>query len=215
MSIIVSKKLILYHEAIERMQSIVENIAQNKSKDIAWLLEHHSIYTAGYTNYNKWINRYGHMINDIPLIETARGGQITYHGPGQRICYFMIDLRRKYYEIDLRKFLDDIHQVIIDVLAEFGIGGIKDSTYPGVWVKSSTGINKIAAIGIRIKKGVSYHGVALNVNTDMRFFQLITPCGIDEKDRGVTSLSAILNKEIQIEEIDHIFIKHISKFVKA
>jgi lipoyl(octanoyl) transferase len=175
MSIIINQEFILYDEAVKIMQSIVENIAQHRNKDVVWLLEHHSIYTSGYMTYNSWVNRYGHFISGIPLIATERGGQITYHGPGQRICYFMMDLRRKYGEINLRKFLDDIHQVIIDVLAEFGVDGIKDPIYPGIWVKSSASMNKIAAVGIRIRKGVSYHGVALNINTELSFFHLIKP----------------------------------------
>lgn len=210
MSIICSKNLILYSEAVNKMKLIVDDIALNKSEDVIWLLEHYSIYTSGYTTYNDWFNKYGDMINGIPLIETERGGQITYHGPGQRVCYFMIDLRRKYHEINLKKFLDDIHNIIINAIAEFGIIGIKDPIYPGIWVKCGSAMNKIAAIGIRISKGISYHGVALNVNTDLKFFQSITPCGIDEKNRGVTSLKAILKKEMQLEIIDQLLIKYIS-----
>ena len=214
MSIIINRYIISYDEAVKKMQSIIEDISQNKSEDVVWLLEHNSIYTSGYITYNSWVNKYGHLIDGIPLVETERGGQITYHGPGQRVCYFMIDLRRKYGKIDLRKFLDDIQQIIIDVLGEFGIDAFKDPAYPGVWVKSGTIMNKIAAIGIRVRKGISYHGVALNVNTELSFFQLITPCGIDFKDRGVTSLSAILEREIQFEQVDQQLIKHLSRIMK-
>jgi len=210
MSIIVSQNLILYNKAVDQMKAMVNDIAQNRSGDMIWLLEHYPIYTSGYITYNNWVSKYGDMINGIPLVESERGGQITYHGPGQRVCYFIIDLKRRYHRIDLRKFLDDISQIIINVLAEFDIDGIKDPIYPGIWVKCGNSINKIAAIGIRVSKGISYHGIALNVNTNLSPFQYITPCGIDKQDRGVTSIKEIFDKEIQFEEIDQVLIKYIS-----
>lgn len=202
MSIILDEKPVLYKKSIRQMQSIVANIAQGLTKDTAWLLEHHHIYSAGYTTYNNWIKKYGKRINGIPLIETERGGQITYHGPGQRVCYIMIDLKKFYGEINLSKFLFDIHQLIICIIKDYGIIGIRDSNYPGIWVKKEEKLNKIAAIGIKIRKGVSYHGVALNVNTDLNYFKLITPCGIDESDRGVTSIAEAIGKKIKLEDVD-------------
>ena len=214
MELIICEKPILYSDAIKEMQSIVEKISLGVSKDMLWTLEHHPIYTAGYTTYSSWINKYGSEIDGIPLVETGRGGQITYHGPGQRVIYFMINLKKRYGQIDLRKFLNDIHQLIIDVLAEFGVIGIKDPQYPGVWVRDGTKLNKIAAIGIRVSKGVSYHGIAVNINPDLRFFNLIEPCGISDNDRGVTSLTAILGRKVALSEFDHHLLSHIDKMFK-
>jgi lipoyl(octanoyl) transferase len=209
MSIIVDVKPVLYKKSIRKMQSIVANIAQEVTKDTAWLLEHHHIYTSGYTTYSDWMNKYGRKINGIPLVETERGGQITYHGPGQRVCYVMIDLKKFYGVIDLSKFLFDIHQLIISVLGDFGIVGVKDPDYPGVWVKKEGRLNKIAAVGIKIRRGVSYHGIALNINTDLSYFDLIVPCGIYENNRGVTSIAETLGKEIKLKDIDISIMKYL------
>lgn len=201
-SIIIENQPVPYNEAIYKMQRIVDEVMVDKCNDTVWLLEHFPIYTAGYTTFNDWIDKYGRFINGIELIETGRGGKITFHGPGQRICYLIIDLKKIYGIIDLTSFLSDIHQLIIEVLSEFKIEGLRDKNYPGVWVRDGDILKKIAAIGIKVSKGVSYHGFALNVNTDMRFFDLIEPCGISDTSRGVTSISNILGFKIPFCLVD-------------
>jgi len=211
MAIIIDLQPLVYMSSIKIMEDIVDGIVKGKNTSTIWLLEHMPVYTVGYTTYSSWVDRYSNNINGVPLIETERGGQITYHGPGQRVCYCMIDLRKLYGIVDLKKFLTDIHRVIIGVLSELGIEGVEDQKYPGVWVKEGNKSNKIAAVGIKIRKGVSYHGFALNVNTDLSFFNFIEPCGINERDRGVTSIKQILGREIPLSIIDI----NIIKYVKA
>ncbi len=202
LSIIMDNQPITYKDAIYKMQCIVAEISENKHNNTVWLLEHAPIYTSGYTTFHNWVEKYGYNINGVELVESERGGQITFHGPGQRICYLMVNLKSIYGSLDLSSFLSDIHQLIIDVLVDFNIEGIRDKQYPGVWVKSGKMLKKIAAIGIKIKKSVSYHGFALNVNTDMRFFNFIEPCGISETSRGVTSIYEILKTDIKMENVD-------------
>jgi lipoyl(octanoyl) transferase len=214
MSIIIDSQRIDYEYAIQTMENIVDKIIKGGAKDTIWLIEHIPIYTIGYTTYSEWIDRYGTSINNIPLVESSRGGQITYHGPGQRVCYCMIDLNRLYGSLDLRRFLNDIHRLIIDVLADFKIMGFKDDSYEGVWVKEGNVSNKIAAIGIKVRKGVTYHGFALNVNTDISNFDLIEPCGIKKEYGGVTSLSKVLGEIVEVEAVDLSIVRHLGRIFK-
>ena len=200
MKFIRTNEAIDYDEAVARMNKIVDEIIVGSCEDTVWFLEHLPIYTVGYTTYENFLCKYGSTINDIPIIQSERGGKITFHGPGQRICYIMLNVRRLYEKIDLRQFLNEIHHAIIVSLKKFDINGVKDPQYPGVWVEK----NKIAAIGMKIRKGVSYHGLAINVNNDLRPFKLIEPCGILEPDRGVTSMKKILKKFVEISDFDDI-----------
>ena len=120
----------------------------------------------------------------------------------------MINLKKFYGEIDLSKFLFDVHDLIIKVLEDFGVVGVKDPNYPGIWVKNEGKLNKIAAVGIKIRKGVSYHGFALNINTDLSYFNFIIPCGIYDSKRGITSIADIIGKEVKPQDIDISIIKY-------
>lgn len=218
MHIIQSLVPIQYEDALMKMHSIVNDIIHHRSSNVIWFLEHNAIYTAGYTTYNEWKKLYGEQIicngQSIPLIQTERGGKITFHGPGQRVCYLMVNLKEAYNELNLSKFLNYIHELIIQTLREFGIHGIRDKVYPGVWIEEKNSLKKIAAIGIKIRRGISYHGFALNINTDMNFFDVITPCGINDINRGVTSMASILNTQLFLSEVDVVMQKKIKNAKK-
>jgi len=169
-------------KTIYKMNRIDVDINKNKKNDLIWLLEHKEIYTAG-TNYKE-----EEILNkDIKLIKTNRGGKITYHGPGQLICYFVIDLKQR--KKDIRKFITLIEKTIIESLSEFNINSFGDPKNVGIWVKDETDIKKVAAIGVRVSKWIAYHGFAININNDLTKYQKIIPCGI--LDKGVTNLKSI------------------------
>ena len=195
-----SIKPIKYVNAIEFLEERLKGINDNKKSDLIWILEHEEIYTAG-TSYkeNEILN------DDINLIKTNRGGKITYHGPGQLICYFVIDLKKR--QKDIRKFINLIEKTIIESLAEFNIKSYGDSKNIGIWTGSNTNIKKIAAIGVRVSKWIAYHGFAININNDLSKYQNIIPCGIT--DKGVTNLKEISKQNYS--NLDNVIIKNFTK----
>ena len=181
-----SIKPIKYEEAIKFLEKRLVDINNNKKDNLIWILEHEEIYTAG-TSYNE-----DELLNkDIKLIKTNRGGKITYHGPGQLICYFVIDLKKRHK--DIRKFITLIEKTIIESLLKFDINSFGDPKNIGIWVNKKTKIKKIAAIGVRVSKWIAYHGFAINITNDLKKYQNIIPCGI--KDKGVTNLKEIKNQK--------------------
>ena len=171
-----------YDIAIKILEERLLDINNNKKSDLIWLLEHEEIYTAG-NNYKE-----EEILNkEINIIKTNRGGKITYHGPGQLICYFVIDLKQR--KKDIRKFITLIEKTIIESLSEFNINSFGDPKNVGIWVKDETDIKKVAAIGVRVSKWIAYHGFAININNDLTKYQKIIPCGI--LDKGVTNLKSI------------------------
>ena len=181
-----SIKPVKYEVAIKQLEDRLLAINNNKKSDLIWLLEHEAIYTAG-TNYKE-----EEILNkDINLIKSNRGGKITHHGPGQLICYFVIDLKRR--KKDIRKFITLIEKTIIESLFEFNIKSFGDPKNIGIWIKDKTGIKKVAAIGIRVSKWIAYHGFAINISNDLTKYQDIIPCGI--LDKGVTKLKEIDNQD--------------------
>ena len=180
-----SIKPVKYKTAIDFLEARLKNINENKENDLIWLLEHDEIYTAG-TSYSK-----NEILNkSINLIKTNRGGKITYHGPGQIICYFVIDLKKR--KKDIRKFITIIEKTIIESLLEFGINAFGDPKNIGIWIEDKKKIKKIAAIGIRVSKWIAYHGFAINVSNDLKKYNNIVPCGITDKD--VTNLKKIFDQ---------------------
>ena len=177
-----SKNPIKYKDAIEFMEHRLLNLSENKSNELIWTLEHEEIYTAG-KNYseNEIIDK------SIKVIKTNRGGKITYHGPGQLICYFVIDLKKR--KKDIRKFISVIEKTIIDTLKLYGIETFADKNNIGIWYNDNSNIKKIAAIGIRISKWIAYHGFSININNNLEKYKSIIPCGV--KNRSVTSLMEI------------------------
>ncbi len=181
-----SKKPVNYNKAITYLENRVADIDNNKSNELIWILEHPSIFTAGKSYKSSDI-----IDKSINLIKTSRGGKITWHGPGQLICYLAIDLNKR--EKDIRKFLSVIENTIIDTLHYFNIDSKSDRENIGIWVKSEKKIKKIAAIGIRVKKWIAYHGFSLNVNNNLSEYKKIIPCGI--KDREVANLKEIKDQD--------------------
>ena len=161
------------------------DIHNNKKNDLIWLLEHDEVYTAG-SSYKE-----DELLNKkIKLTKTNRGGKITYHGPGQLICYFVIDLKQR--KKDIRKFITLIEKTIIESLSEFNIESFGDPKNIGIWVNDKTDIKKVAAIGVRVSKWIAYHGFAININNDLSKYLNIIPCGI--RDKGITNLKNINNQ---------------------
>ena len=180
-----SIKPVKYNLAIKLLEERLLDININKKGDLIWILEHEEIYTAG-TSYKE-----SEILNkDINLVKTNRGGKITYHGPGQLICYFVIDLKQR--QKDIRKFITIIEKTIIETLSEFNIKSFGDPKNIGIWVTDKNEIKKVAAIGIRISKWIAYHGFAINVNNNLSKYQNIIPCGI--RDKGVTNLKNVLDQ---------------------
>ena len=180
-----SIKPVKYEIAIKLLEERLLDIKDNKKSDLIWLLEHEEIYTAG-TSYKE-----EEILNkDINLVKTNRGGKITYHGPGQLICYFAINLNKR--QKDIRKFITIIERTIIESLSEFNIKSYGDPKNIGIWVKDKNDIKKVAAIGVRVSKWIAYHGFAINIDNDLLKYQNIIPCGIS--DKGVTNLKNINNQ---------------------
>jgi len=184
-----SIKPVKYDVAVKLLEERLLDINNNKKNDLIWLLEHEEIYTAG-TNYKE-----EEILNkDINLIKTNRGGKITYHGPGQLICYFVIDLKQR--KKDIRKFITLIEKTIIESLSEFNIKSFGDPKNIGIWVNDKSNIKKVAAIGVRVSKWIAYHGFAINISNDLEKYQNIIPCGI--LDKGVTNLKSINDQNYNI-----------------
>ena len=195
-----SIKPVEYKDAINFLEKRLVQINQKKATDLIWILEHPSIYTAG-TSYNE--NEI--LDKSINVVKTNRGGKITYHGPGQTICYFVIDLNRR--KKDIRKFTATIENIIIQTLKEYQINSFNDRDNIGIWVNHKNKIKKIAAIGIRVSRWIAYHGFAINVNNNLENYNKIIPCGI--KNKSVSSLKLI--KDQNYDELNN---KIINNFVK-
>ena len=184
MSIEIKKSIkpVNYLDAISFLEKRVEKIIKKQEKELIWILEHPSIFTAG-TSYNEK----DIIDKKIDIIKTSRGGKITWHGPGQLIFYLVIDLNNR--KKDIRKFVHIIEKSIIESLKEIGVKSQSDRKNIGIWVNSNKKEKKIAAIGIKVKKWIAYHGFSLNIDNDLSNYKKIIPCGI--KDKGVTSLKEL------------------------
>ena len=180
-----SIKPINYFDAINLLEKRLESLHNNIDKELIWTLEHNEIFTAG-TSFNESEI----LDNSIELIKTNRGGKITCHAPGQLVCYFVLDLRKKK---DIRKFISCIEKTIIETLKEYKIETFSDKDNIGIWHKKNNSINKVAAIGVRVKKWIAYHGFAININNNLEQYKKIIPCGIT--DKGVTNLIKINNND--------------------
>ena len=180
-----SIKPVNYFDAINILESRLKDLYENNEQELIWTLEHNEVFTAG-TSYkeNEVIDK------SIKILETNRGGKITYHGPGQLICYFVLYLRKKK---DIRKFITTIEKTIIQTLKFYKIETFPDKDNIGIWYKYNNEVKKIAAIGIRVSKWIAYHGFAININNDLENYKKIIPCGIS--DKGVTNLKNILDQD--------------------
>ena len=181
-----SEKPVIYEDAKKMMEERLLNVDQNKSNELIWTLEHPDIYTAG-TSYNES----DILDKSIKILKTNRGGKITYHGPGQLICYFVIDLKKR--KKDIRNFITIIEKTIIDTLQFFNIKTFSDKENIGIWYKDNEQTKKVAAIGVRISKWIAYHGFSININNNLDKYKVIIPCGI--KDKGITNLKQIKDQD--------------------
>ena len=180
-----SIKPINYFDAINLLEKRLEDLHKYKDKELIWILEHNEIFTAG-TSYkeNEILDK------SIKFIKTNRGGKITYHGPGQLIFYMVLDLRKRGKNI--RKLINTIEKSIIETLYEFEVNTFPDRKNIGIWFKNKNNIEKVAAIGLKVKKWIAYHGFAINVSNNIKNYEKIIPCGIS--DRKVTNLNKIKKK---------------------
>lgn len=176
----ISDSLVPYDEALTLMEARAAAIREGSANELVWLLEHPPLYTAGTSAKSEDLV----TPDKFPVYEAGRGGQYTYHGPGQRIAYVMLDLKKR--GSDIRVFVQDLEHWVIDVLAQYQIKGEIREGRVGVWVARGSREDKIAAIGVRVRKWVSFHGISINVEPDLKHYEGIIPCGISE--HGVTSL---------------------------
>jgi lipoyl(octanoyl) transferase len=189
----VSNEPVAYPDAVEFMERRVAAIHAQQAPEAVWLLEHPALYTAGTSaDAAELVDPMG-----LPVYRTGRGGRYTYHGPGQRIAYVMLDLKGR--GGDLREFISGLETWLIATLADFGVAGEVRADRVGVWVRRQGREDKIAAIGVRVRRWVSYHGISLNVAPDLDHFKGIVPCGI--RDHGVTSLKA-LGVDVSMADVD-------------
>ena len=189
----ISKDLVGYDFAISEMEKRVLEIKRNSAKELVWLLEHEPIYTGGTSAKKEDLKN-----DNLETRSSGRGGQWTWHGPGQRVIYLMLNLRNR--QQDVKAYVYALEEFLILTLYEFSINGTRVNNKPGVWVKNNNNqYDKICALGIRISSWVTFHGVSINVNPDLDVFKNIVPCGVT--DGGITSLHA-LGKNITLGDLD-------------
>ena len=196
----ISKKPVDYSKAVIFMEKRLDKIREGKARELIWILEHNDIYTAGSRSKKSEI-----LDKKIKVIKTNRGGKITWHGKGQLICYFVINLNRR--NKDIRKFVTNIEKSIINTLKEFKIKSFSDRQDIGIWIKIEGNIKKIAAIGIRVKKWIAYHGFSINIDNDLKKYNKIIPCGI--KNKAITNLESI--KKNKYANLKKILLKNLIK----
>jgi lipoyl(octanoyl) transferase len=194
----ISDQPVPYPEAVSFMEARAAAIAAGEASELVWLLEHPPLYTLGTSGKADDLRDVG-----LPLFATGRGGQVTYHGPGQRIAYVMLDLKRR--RPDVRAYVASLEQWIIRTLSAFNVRGERREDRVGVWVrrpdKGAGHEDKIAAIGVRLKRWVSFHGIAINVEPELKHFAAIVPCGVSDPRYGVTSL-VDLGHPIAMSDVD-------------
>lgn len=194
-----SSELVDYKKSIELMEKRVEGINEDKASELLWFLEHPSIYTAGTSSNDK------DLLNEnlFPVFRTNRGGQFTYHGPGQRVAYVMLNVRDRDYNV--KSFIKLLEEWIMNSLMDIGIKSFLIKGKVGIWVNNE---EKIASLGLRIRKGISFHGISLNINPNLEHFSGIIPCG--NENSGVTSIEKI-GLNIKKKEMDKILISNFKK----
>jgi lipoyl(octanoyl) transferase len=188
-----SIKPIDYTRSMKILEKRVQDVLLEKKEEFLWILEHKTVYTAGTSANEKDL-----IDKDLSIFKTNRGGMYTVHSPGQKVIYFVLNLNKR--KKDIRKLINNIESCIMDILQEYKIKSYPDRNNIGIWVKNGNNSMKIAAIGIRVKKWIAYHGFALNISNDLEKYKKIVPCGI--RDKGITSLKNMGIKNYQnINEI--------------
>jgi lipoyl(octanoyl) transferase len=200
----ISRHPVAYPDAMQEMERRVRQVQEDGKDELAWLLEHPPLYTAGTSAKAKDLLQGSK--GAFPVYETGRGGQYTYHGPRQRIAYMVMNLHQR--TPDLRAYVKDLEKLIIEVLNSFNIYSFTREDRIGVWVKNGSQEAKIAALGVRVQKWVTSHGIAINVAPDLSHYSGIVPCGISQY--GVTSMKA-LGVDVSMEEVDEAIQKAFEK----
>jgi lipoyl(octanoyl) transferase len=189
---------VAYEDAVRFMEDRVAGIHAGAADEMVWLLEHPPLYTAGTSADDSDL-----LDARFPVFKTGRGGQYTYHGPGQRVGYVMLNLKKRQQVPDIKDYVWRLEEWIIRTLAAFGVTGERREGRVGIWVARGGGReDKVAAIGVRVRHWVTYHGVAINVDPDLSHFSGIVPCGIS--GHGVTSLRELLGREVSMAELDQV-----------
>lgn len=189
-------ELVPYETAVSAMEARVAAIRGGDADELIWLLEHPPLYTAGTSAKLEDLRD-----PQFSVFKTGRGGQYTYHGPGQRVAYVMLDLKKRQSVPDIKRYVWQLEEWIIRTLAVFDVTGERREGRIGIWVDMPEGVEaKIAAIGVRIRHWVSYHGISINLDPDLAHFSGIVPCGI--KEYGVTSLAEVLGRDVSMDELD-------------
>ena len=194
-------KPIDYSDSMKILEKRVKDVFNGKKDELLWILEHKTVYTAGTSSKNEDV-----LDRKLKILKTNRGGKHTLHAPGQKVIYFVLNLNKR--EKDIRVLVQKVEKCIIRILKTYKIKSHSDRKNIGIWVKNNNNSMKIAAIGIRVKKWIAYHGFSINVNNDLSLYKKITPCGI--RDKGVTSL-----KEIGIKNFNNIDKVIIEKFLNT
>jgi lipoyl(octanoyl) transferase len=202
---IINKGFQEYEPCLQAMEDTVASIKEGNAQDQIWLLEHPPLYTAGTSANVKDLRK-----PQFPVYETGRGGEYTYHGPGQRVAYVIINLKKRMQTPDIKKYIWTLEEWIICTLGAFDIIGERRDGRVGIWVVMPDGSEaKIAAIGVRIRHWITFHGISINLNPDLRHFDGIVPCGI--ADHGVTSIHA-LGKDVSMQQLDKALEKNLCVF---
>ena len=196
-----SLKPVDYNESMKILEKRVDDVFKGKSKELLWILEHNTIYTAGTSSVESDV-----LDKDTKIIKSTRGGKHTLHSPGQKVVYFVLNLNKR--KKDIRLLINQIEKCIINILKEYKIDSYADKKNIGIWVNDENKSKKIAAIGVRVKKWVAYHGFALNLSNDLSLYKKIVPCGI--KNKEVTNIT-----ELGINNFDGIEKIIINKFLDA
>ena len=202
----IDRELVDYPFSIDFMEKKVESIHNHTSREFIWFLEHDNIYTAGTSSKASDLVEK----NKFKVYESSRGGQYTYHGPGQRVIYLMLNIRKNGY--DIRKFISMLEQWIIVSLSDIGLKATKDRSHVGIWVREEKSLKKISSIGLRVRKGITFHGVSLNLNPNLENFKGINPCGNNPKE--MTSLKE-MGLEKEIKNIDKLLINNFEKIFNS
>lgn len=192
----IEKPPVAYETALTAMDARAEAVRAGIADELAWLLEHPSLYTAGTSAKESDLT----LPDKFPVYQTGRGGQYTYHGPGQRVVYLMLDLKKRQQQPDIKKYVWQLEELIIRSLAHFDVKGERRTGRVGIWVETGGSEAKVAAIGVRIRRWVTMHGIAVNIDPDLSHYAGIVPCGV--REHGVTSLAKLLGRPMAMEEFD-------------
>jgi lipoyl(octanoyl) transferase len=199
----ISVKPVDYIKSMDMLQQRVHDVSLGKKDEFLWILEHNHVYTAGTSSKNTDL-----LDKNLRVIKTDRGGKLTYHGPGQKVVYFVLDLNKR--KKNIRLLITKIENCIIQILNNYNIKSFPDRNKIGIWVNHETGIKKIAAIGIRVRKWIAYHGFSINVSNNLKFYESIISCGII--DRGIINIKSINKKNYK--DINQVIIKNFNYFFK-